>query len=153
MIFLLQVSAYNLQPSPNNYIHPGKRPMSSMSTTIVLDKTGRVIAIGIIYIYDHRIGSGKIHLQQLVMHILYIYSRPLVLFMLYLSFNTLGHIHIYPLHSWQLVLFMLYFLVNTLQDSPYRFHAIPKPALRMRVWWLWKLRIIILRNIIIHINV
>ena len=21
-----------------------------------------------------------------------------------------------------------------LQDSPYRFHAIPKPALRMRVW-------------------
>ena len=33
------------------------------------------------------------------------------------------------------------------QDSPYRFHAIPKPSLRMRVWWLRKLRIIILRNI------
>ena len=24
------------------------------------------------------------------------------------------------------------------QDSPSRFHAIPKPVLRMRVWWLWK---------------
>ena len=23
-----------------------------------------------------------------------------------------------------------------LQDSPYRFHAIPKPALSMRIWWL-----------------
>ena len=50
-----------------------------------------------------------------------------------------------------------YFIDNTLftilQDSPSRFHAISKPALRMRIWCLWKLRIIILKNIIIHINV
>ena len=35
-----------------------------------------------------------------------------------------------------------------LQDTPSQFHAIPKPSLRMRI--LLKLRIIILRNIIIH---
>jgi len=39
------VSAYKLQPSPNNYIAPGKRPMSSISTTIVLDKKNNVVAI------------------------------------------------------------------------------------------------------------
>ena len=30
-------SAYDVPPSPNNYIAPGKRPMSSMSTTIAVD--------------------------------------------------------------------------------------------------------------------
>ena len=30
-------SAYNVPPAPNNFIYPGKRPMSSMSTTIVVD--------------------------------------------------------------------------------------------------------------------
>ncbi|XP_023345665.1 glutathione hydrolase 1 proenzyme isoform X2 [Eurytemora carolleeae] len=39
------VSAYKLRPSENNFIHPGKRPMSSISTTIVLDSEGRVIAV------------------------------------------------------------------------------------------------------------
>lgn len=39
------VSAYNLRPSPNNFIGPGKRPMSSISTTIVTDDTGHVIAL------------------------------------------------------------------------------------------------------------
>jgi gamma-glutamyltranspeptidase len=30
-------SAYNVPPAPNNYIVAGKRPMSSMSTTIAVD--------------------------------------------------------------------------------------------------------------------
>lgn len=38
-------SAYNVPPSPNNFIAPGKRPMSSMSTTIVVDDQGRVVAV------------------------------------------------------------------------------------------------------------
>jgi len=38
-------SAYNVPPSPNNFIAPGKRPMSSMSTTIILDNDGRVISV------------------------------------------------------------------------------------------------------------
>eukprot|EP00092_Neocalanus_flemingeri_P032577 GFUD01035433.1.p1 GENE.GFUD01035433.1~~GFUD01035433.1.p1 ORF type:complete len:688 (+),score=179.86 GFUD01035433.1:54-2066(+) len=38
-------SAYDVPPSPNNFIAPGKRPMSSMSTTIVVDDQGRVIAV------------------------------------------------------------------------------------------------------------
>lgn len=38
-------SAYNVPPSPNNFIAPGKRPMSSMSTTIVTDDEGRVLAV------------------------------------------------------------------------------------------------------------
>jgi len=38
-------SAYNVPPAPNNFIAPGKRPMSSMSTTIVLDEAGRVISV------------------------------------------------------------------------------------------------------------
>jgi len=38
-------SAYEVPPSPNNFIAPGKRPMSSMSTTIVVDNQGRVIAV------------------------------------------------------------------------------------------------------------
>ena len=43
--------------------------------------------------------------------------------------------------------------VSLLEDSHTRFDAIPKPVLRMWIWWHWKLRIIILRNIMIHINV
>ena len=38
-------SAYDVPPSPNNYIFPGKRPMSSISTTIVTDHEGRVRAV------------------------------------------------------------------------------------------------------------
>merc|ERR1719391_1481108 len=38
-------SAYNVPPAPNNFIEPGKRPMSSMSTTIVVDDQGRVVAV------------------------------------------------------------------------------------------------------------
>jgi len=38
-------SAYDVPPSPNNFIAPGKRPMSSMSTTIVVDGEGRVLAV------------------------------------------------------------------------------------------------------------
>jgi len=38
-------SAYNVPPAPNNFIAPGKRPMSSMSTTIVVDDQGRVHAV------------------------------------------------------------------------------------------------------------
>merc|ERR1712080_568193 len=33
-------SAYDVPPSPNNFIYPGKRPMSSMSTTMVVDVIG-----------------------------------------------------------------------------------------------------------------
>jgi gamma-glutamyltranspeptidase/glutathione hydrolase/leukotriene-C4 hydrolase len=38
-------SAYNVPPAPNNFIAPGKRPMSSMSTTIVVDSQGRVVGV------------------------------------------------------------------------------------------------------------
>ena len=38
-------SAYDVPPARNNFISPGKRPMSSMSTTIVVDSEGRVIAV------------------------------------------------------------------------------------------------------------
>lgn len=38
-------SAYDVPPSPNNFIFPGKRPMSSMSTTIVTDSEGRVVGV------------------------------------------------------------------------------------------------------------
>ena len=67
------------------------------------------------------------------------------IFNMYEIFNGIVKLrtHVWPI--W-LILFIL------LQYSPSRFHAIPKTALRMRVWWLWKLRISIL-SIIIHINV
>ncbi|XP_076762320.1 glutathione hydrolase 1 proenzyme isoform X2 [Xylocopa sonorina] len=35
-------NAFELEASPANYIYPGKRPMSSMSPTIVVDKNGDV---------------------------------------------------------------------------------------------------------------
>ena len=41
------VNVYGVQPSPRNYIKPGKRMMSSMSPTIFVDKSGRVrLAVG-----------------------------------------------------------------------------------------------------------
>ncbi|KAK2157688.1 hypothetical protein LSH36_186g00047 [Paralvinella palmiformis] len=40
------VNAYNYAPSPSNYITPGKRPMSSMSPTIVLnERTNQVVEV------------------------------------------------------------------------------------------------------------
>ena len=38
-------SAYDVPPAKNNFISPGKRPMSSMSTTVVTDQQGRVVAV------------------------------------------------------------------------------------------------------------
>lgn len=38
-------NGYGLAPSEANYIAPRKRPLSSMSPTVVLDKDGRVFAV------------------------------------------------------------------------------------------------------------
>ena len=38
-------NAFNLPPSPANFIKPGKRPMSSMAPTIVTDRDGHVILV------------------------------------------------------------------------------------------------------------
>ena len=38
LTFIIVFSAYDVPPAPNNFIAPGKRPMSSMSTTIVVDE-------------------------------------------------------------------------------------------------------------------
>ena len=37
-----QVNNFGYQPTPSNFIAPGKRPMSSMSPVIVLDDKNRV---------------------------------------------------------------------------------------------------------------
>ena len=39
------VNGYGVSPSPSNYIKPGKRMMSSMSPSIVVDKNGDVVMI------------------------------------------------------------------------------------------------------------
>lgn len=36
------INVYGIPSSPANYIKPGKRPMSSMSPTIIVDKNGDV---------------------------------------------------------------------------------------------------------------
>lgn len=36
------VNFYGLEPSPANYIEPGKRPMSSMTPTLIVDGAGDV---------------------------------------------------------------------------------------------------------------
>lgn len=35
-------NSYGFKPSPINFIRPGKRPMSSMSPSIILDRNGKV---------------------------------------------------------------------------------------------------------------
>lgn len=37
-----QTNAYGLAASPANFINPGKRPLSSMTPTIITDKEGNV---------------------------------------------------------------------------------------------------------------
>ena len=37
------VNLYGVQPSPSNFIEPGKRPMSSITPLIFVDKNGNVI--------------------------------------------------------------------------------------------------------------
>lgn len=36
------VNAYGLAASPSNFIKPGKRPLSSMTPTVITDKDGEV---------------------------------------------------------------------------------------------------------------
>ena len=39
------INAFGIPPSENNMVHPGRRPVSSMSPTVVVDKQGRVVAV------------------------------------------------------------------------------------------------------------
>ena len=39
------INAFGIPPSENNMVHPGRRPVSSMSPTAVVDKQGRVVAV------------------------------------------------------------------------------------------------------------
>lgn len=40
-----QINYYGLKPSPNNFIEPGKRSMSSVCPTIIVDKNGDVFMV------------------------------------------------------------------------------------------------------------
>ena len=39
------VNAFGVPPSENNMVSPGRRPVSSMSPTIVVDEDNRVVAV------------------------------------------------------------------------------------------------------------
>lgn len=38
-------NSFDIPPSPSNYIKPGKRPLSSMCPSIVLDENGEVVLV------------------------------------------------------------------------------------------------------------
>lgn len=40
-----KLNAFGIPPSPTNFIEPGKRPMSSMCPSIVLDRNGDVLLL------------------------------------------------------------------------------------------------------------
>ena len=39
------LNSFGVPPSENNMVRPGKRPVSSMSPTVVVDREGRVVAV------------------------------------------------------------------------------------------------------------
>ena len=61
-------SAYGVPPAQNNFISPGKSPMSGMATTIVVDDVGHVISVA------GASGGSKIitAVAQTLMRILYL---------------------------------------------------------------------------------